>query len=373
MPVAIPQDQTLPSRSCGTGKDPSGRKPMTMTSRTRNGQAGGSRLRCLPGSRRRASVVYLKSLAAATVLSVPHLVLPATPADAACETSGRIDQRGAELLTAGAFALQVTLGGLRIDPCRSRESGELAGSADIPGGRWGEWSADRFAQSADDDSAWTGLRALTGRGLVLVSSFLSTAGGSAAPGVRSSALDWGPAASMRIAVEHGSRGDGLVDPFGAECERSRLLAPVVPSYGVGEGGSSVRHRYGLGDSPRGAPPSVRVTLTERFPVRGALGYPSDRPAPTECNRDESGGPLPQPRRTATVVSPPMPDLNGGAGTRSEPGAALGFGPHRPRDLGMASLAHLHAYPGNRIDWSGHGHGRVALSGLCFESEGRGPC
>lgn len=379
MPVAISQDQILPSRACGAGEGSCGRKP--TTSSARNGRACGSRPRCLLGSRRRTSAAYLKSLAAATVLSVPHLILTATLADAACETSERIDRRGAELLTARALALPVASGGLRIDPCRSRGAGALAAGADISGGRWGEWSSGRFAQPAGDASAWTGStgsRELTGRGLVLVSSFLSAAGGSATPGVRSLALDWGPAASMRIAIEHESRGDGLVGPFGAECKRRRLLAPVVPSYGIGkggigEGGSSAGYRYELGDSLRGARPSVREALTERFPVRGVLGYPSVRPTPTECNRDGSGGPL-RPGRAAAGVSPPMPDLNGGAGTRVEPGAALGIGPPRPRDLGKASLAHLHAYPGNRIDWSGLGHGRVALSGLCFESEGRrGPC
>ena len=373
MPVAISQDQTLPSRACGAGEGSCGRKP--TTSPTCNGRACGSRPRCLPGSRRRASAAYLKSLAAATVLSVPHLILPATPAGAACETSERIDYRRAELPTARALALPVTSGGLRIDPCPSRGAGALAARADIPGGRWGEWSSGRFAQPAGDGSAWTGSRELTGRSLVLVSSFLSTARGPATPGVRSLALDWGSAASMRVAVEHGGRGDRLVGPFGAECGRSRPLAPVVPSYGIGEGGigeggSSAGYRYALGDSLRGAPPSLRVALTERLPVQGALGYPSDRLAPAECNGDGSGGPL-RPRRTATGVSPPMPDPNGGAGTRGEPGAALGFGPHRPRDPGEASLAHLHAYLGNRIDWNGHG--RVALSGLCFESEGRGPC
>ena len=368
MPVAIPQDQTLPEPLVRRREGSCGRKP--VTSPARNGQAGGSRLRCLPGSRRWTSVAHLKSLAAATVLSVPYLILPATPADAACGTSERIDHRGAKLLTARALALPVTLGGLRFDPCPSREPGALAGRADIPGGRWGGWSSDRFAQPAGDGGAWTGSRELTGRGLVLVSSFLSTAGDSASPGVRSLALDWGPAASMRRALEPGSRGDGLLDPFGAGCEGSHLPAPVVPSYGVGEGGSSAGYRHELGDSSSGAPPSVRVALTERFPVRGALGYPSHLSTPTECNGDGSGGPL-RPRRTATGGSPPIPDPTGGAGMRVEPGAGLGFGPHRPRDLGKASLAHLHAYPGNRIDWNGHG--RVALSGLCFESEGRGPC
>ena len=248
-------------------------------------------MRCLPGFRGRTPGARLKALVAATVLSVPHLILTATPGAAACETSGRIDNRGANLLPAGAFASQVTLVGLRIDPWRSLEAEELAGSAGLDGGRWGEWSSDRFAPTPDDSSAWAGAREMTGRGLVLVSSFLSTAGDSAAPGVRSLALDWGPAAPMRFAVEPGRRGGEPVGPFAADCERSLLLAPPEPSSGAGGGGSS--------------------------------------------------------------------------------GAALGFRPDGPRDLGKASFSHRRAYPGNRVDWNGHG--RVALSGPCFESEGRGGC
>jgi len=216
------------------------------------------------------------------------------------------------------------LDGLRIDPWRSREAGELAGSADLPGGRWQEWSSGRFAQPAGGGSAWTGSREMTGRGLALLNSFLSMAGDSAAPGGHPLELDWRPAAPMRFLVEPGSHGDALVGPFGADCERSLLLEPVGPSYGVGDGGFSAGYRYEPGDSPSGAPPSVRVSLTERLPVRGVLGYPGDELTRTERNGDGSGGPL-RTWRTATGVSPSRPDLNGGAGTRVEPGAALAFG------------------------------------------------
>ena len=373
MPVTIPRDQSFARASRGDGKDRWGRKPMTSLARGR--RAGGSRTRCLPGSRRRTSITPLKSLVVATVLSVPPLVLPVTPADAACETNERLDHWGANHLTAGPCATQVALGGLHIDPWRSREAGELAGIAGLAGGRWGERSSDRFAQPAGDDSAWTRSRGTTGRGLVLVSSFRSTAGDSAALGGRWWALDWRPAAPMRIAVDavdRGSRGDALVGPFGAECERSPLPAPAPPSYGIGGGGSSAGFRYELGDSLSGVHPPARVALTERLPAWGVLGYPTDVPAPTECDGDGDGseGPL-RPWRMATGMSPLTPDLNGGAGTRTEPGAALAFGPGRPRDLGEASLALLHADPDNRIEWNGHR--RVALSGLCFESEGRGRC
>ena len=252
-------------------------------------------MRCLPGSLGRTLVARLKALAAAAVLSVPPLILPAAPAAAGCETKERLDHRGAILLPAGAFASLVTSDGPRIDPWRSREAGERAGSADLPGGRWGAWSSDRFAQPAGVGNAWTGSRETIGRGLVLVGSFRSTAGDSAASGVRALTLDWGPAAPIRFEVEGDSRGDALIDPLGADCERGRLLAPAEPSLGVDD-----------------------------------------------------------------AVSP---------------GAALGLSPHRPRVLDRASLADRHTYSGNRagdrIDWNGHG--RVALSGLCFEGEGRGPC
>ena len=334
-------------------------------------------MRCLPGSRVRNSVAHVKSsvrsLVAATVLSVPHLILPAAPADAACETSGRIDHRGAtDLLTAGVFASQVTSGGLRIDPWRSRDAGKLAGSADLQGGRWGKWSSVHFAQLADDGgSDWTGSREMTGRGLVLVRSFPSLAGDPAAPGGRWLALDWGPAAPVRFAVEPGRRGNPLVDPLGADCERSLVPAPRRPSYGASDGGLSAGYRsYEAGDSPSGTHPSAGVALAERFPVRGGLGYPGRELTPAGRNRDESGGP-PRPWRTADGVSPSRPDPNGRAGARVEPGAGLGVGTQRSRDLDEASLAHRRAYPGNRIDWNGGGH--VALSGLCFESERRGRC
>ena len=247
-------------------------------------------MRRLPDSHGRKSVARLKVLAAATVLSVlPHVILPVTPGAAACQTNGRIGRLVADLVPAGAFASQVTLVGLRDDPWRSLDAEELAGSADLPGGRWGKWSPDRVAHPADDGSAWTGAREMTGRGLVLVSSFLSMAGDPMTPGGRWS--DWEPAAPMQFAVEHGRRGDEPIGPFGADCERSLLLAPPRPSHGVGDGGSS--------------------------------------------------------------------------------GAALGFRPDGPRELDKASFAHRRAYPGNRIDWNGHGP--VALSAPCFESEGRGGC
>ena len=328
--------------------------------------------------------MHLKSLVAATVLSVPHLILPATPAGAACETNESLGHRGAALLTAGACASHVTLEGLHIDPWRSREAGKLARIAEVPGSRWDDGYSDHIGRFADGGGAWSGSREMTGHDLLFVSSSLFVVTDSAAPGGHWLALDWQPAAPMRIAIEHDRRGDGLVDPFGADCERNPLPAPAPPPYRVGDRDGdgdgdgdgvnvvSAGYRYELGDSLTGAHPPARVALTEWLPPRGrgALGYPTGEPTPRECDGDGSGGPS-WPWRTANGMSPSTPDRNGEGGTRAEPGAALAFGPHRPRELGEASLAQLHAYAHSRIEWNGHR--RVALSGLCFESEGRGRC
>lgn len=66
------------------------------TSPTRNGRACGSRMRCLPDSRGWTWAAHLKSLVAAAVLAVSHLVLPTASADAACETSKRMDLQETE-------------------------------------------------------------------------------------------------------------------------------------------------------------------------------------------------------------------------------------------------------------------------------------
>lgn len=268
----------------------------------------------------------------------------------------------------GARISHVTWGGPRIEPWRSLEVGELAGSSDLHGGRWGDWSSDDFAQPPDDGSAWTGPQEMTNHGLVLVGSFLSTAGESAAPGDRW--LDWEPAALKQFAFEHKSTGDEPAGRLGADCERSRLLARVAPSYGVGEVGLSADHRFELGDSLSGVYPSVGLVPAERFSVGGVLGYPIDELTQTTCNGDGGESPL-RPRRTAIGMPLSTPLLSGRAGTRIEVRAALRFSTYRPRDLGKASFPRRHAYPSNPIEWNGHS--RVALSVPCFEGEGRGPC
>lgn len=157
-----------------------------MASPQPNRRAGGSRRRCLPGSLGRTLLAGHKPLAAAaaTAVSVPHLILPAMPAAVACETKERLDHLGTVLLPAGAVASLVTSGGPCIDPCRSREEGERAGRAGLPGEQCADQSSDRFAQPSDVGSAWTDSRKMTGCGLLLVSAFLSTASDSAAPGDR---------------------------------------------------------------------------------------------------------------------------------------------------------------------------------------------
>ena len=112
-------------------KRPHGLHRPPTTSPARDAHARGSRTRCLRGSRERMRVAHLVSLAAAVVLAVPGLVLPAVPAGAADEKSARTDhvkaERPGEDLTAGVRDAHGTLSGLRIGPWRGSEEGELAG------------------------------------------------------------------------------------------------------------------------------------------------------------------------------------------------------------------------------------------------------
>lgn len=342
------------------------------TSPSRKGRACGRCMRCLPGARVRTWSPRLETSVAVAVLAVLQLILPATPADAACETSKGFTHReaafpctswnqGHELSTSGGHSqtvylahdrvvatvalevamdrtshlvdrnrrggatvpvlydrqeegeetlppstprrarnanppatgtildgnrsptvwlgsferkvarmseypavgvrdLPVTLGGLRIGPRQSLEEGESAGIADIDRWRLGDWTWDRSAHVADDSSTRTGSSEMTGRDPLSGSSFLFAADQSADPGRRW--LGRGQEAPMRFAGAHGSRGDGLIGLFGAECDRRRLLAGVARSSGVGEVGLSTVDRHGLGDSLSGVYPYVREAPTE---------------------------------------------------------------------------------------------------------------
>ena len=101
-------------------------------------------------------------------------------------------------------------------------------------------------------------------GLLLGSWFLFTAVGPAVPNGHWS--DRGYTAPTRLTRPPGRSGEGLVCPFGADCERARLLAGVAPSYRIGEGGLSAAGRYGLDVSLSDVHPYMRVTLTRRLSV-----------------------------------------------------------------------------------------------------------
>jgi len=242
-------------------------------------------------------------LVAASVLALPHLILPAAPAGAAEETRAlsnphgtriaspsvtgtildrdgslalwlasfgrtatlRSGDRSGEHLRAGVRDSQVILGGLRIGLWRSREEGELAGVANIDGGRWRGWTGDSFAHVTDDGRARTGSQGMSRPNLLLGSWFLFTAVGPVAPNDHWS--DRGHAAPTRLTAAHG-RGSskGLACPFGAGCEHARLLAGAAPSYRIGESGFSAAGRYGLDVSLNDVHPYLRVTLTRRLSV-----------------------------------------------------------------------------------------------------------
>lgn len=248
-----------------------------MTSPTRDGRARASRTRYLPGSGGRRWASPLNSLVAVAALALPHLVLPAAPAGAAGETSEGIDHWEAEFLSASwkkgeglsasrfhTRGSQVTFGGLRIGLWRSHEEGGPAGTANIDVERWRDWTGDHFAHGADDGSIRTSSQGMNRSDLLLGSWFRFTAGDSAALG------DHGPGrghvALMRLTGAHGRSAEGLVCPFGIDCERARLPAGAAPSYRIGEGGFSAAGRYGLDVSLSEVHPYVRVTLTRRLSV-----------------------------------------------------------------------------------------------------------
>ena len=276
----------------------------SMTSATRDDRVRGSRTRCIPGSDGRRWSSPLSSLVAAAVFVLPHLVLPAAPADAAGvdETRTLSNPRGTHIadstvtgtilnrdgspavwraslgrraasrsgdhlgghLRAGIRDPKPISGGLHIGLWRSREEGELAGVANIDGGQWRDWTGDDFAHVADDGSARAGSQGMSRPDLLLASWFLFTAGDSAAPSGHGSGGRH--AAPTRLTGAHGRSGKGRVCPFGVDCERARLLADAAPSYRMGEGSFSAAGLYGLGVSLSDVHPHVRVKLTGRLSV-----------------------------------------------------------------------------------------------------------
>lgn len=275
----------------------------SVMSPARDDGARGSRPRCLSGSHGRRWSSPLNSLVAAAVLALPTLVLLAAPVGAAEETralsnphgtritnptvtgtildrdgsltlwrasfgrtaTSRSGDRSGEHPRAGVRDSQVILGGLRIGLWRSREEGELAGVANIDGGRWGDWTGDDFAPVTDDGSARTGSQGMSHPDLLLGSWFLFTAGDPAAPNGHWSGR--GHAAPTRLTGAHGrSSSKRLVCPFGVDCERGRLLAGAAPSYRIGKSSFSAAGRYGLDVSLSDVHPYVRVKLTRRLSV-----------------------------------------------------------------------------------------------------------
>ena len=205
-------------------------------------------------------VAHLVSWAAAVVLAVPALVLPAVPAGAADEKSARIyhakAERPGEDLTAAVRDAHGTLSGPRIGPWRGSDEGELAGVSDRDRERWWNLTWDSSSHVADDALARAGSQEVASGGLLHGSSFRFTAGYAAA---RNSSLDWEPSAPMRFASAHDANGDGLMGLFGADC--GRPLAGVELSGGVGEGGLSAGDCHELGDWLSGVHPHTQATLT----------------------------------------------------------------------------------------------------------------
>lgn len=179
-----------------------------------------SRTRCIAGSRAHTGVGYFGSLAPAALLATSLLILLAAPVDAAGGSGAGIDQgeakRAGEHLTARVGDRLVSSYGLRGGPSRSREAGQLEGTADADRSRWRDWTWSSFVRIGDDGCAGIGSRATAGHEFRLAIAIPIAALDSTDPdGDRSR---WKHAAPMRFAGARGASGDGFIDLFGADCD-----------------------------------------------------------------------------------------------------------------------------------------------------------
>ena len=195
--------------------------------------------------------------------------------------SGLVDRLGTHL-TVASREPHATLGGQRIG---QRPWGP-AGSADN-GARSRKGIAASLDSFREEDAARSGTRTMNGLDLLSGTSFLFAAGDAAGPGGRWSG--WGQAATLRFDSVEGPGGDGLIGLFGVDYERGSLLAGVALSRGAGAGGWTEGEPYGMDAALTGVHPYLRLALTDRFSVWGAVGYGTGEMTVTDGGGD---GPSP---------------------------------------------------------------------------------
>ncbi len=129
----------------------------------------------------------------------------------------------------------------------------------------------------NDPAAVSGARRVTGRELLLGTSFRAVLG----QGAGSQWTSWGQGASVSrfsAAVPGlGLSGEAATGSMGMDYERGRLLMGFAMTHSVGEGtASDAGWRYALGSTATMAMPYARLALTDRVSVWGLAGTGSGR-------------------------------------------------------------------------------------------------
>ena len=171
-----------------------------------------------------------------------------------------------------------------------------------------------LANPWNDSAAAAGARRVTGRELLLGSSFRAVLG----QGAGSQWTSWGQGASVSrfsAAVPGlGLTGEAATGSMGMDYERGRLLMGFAMTHSVGEGtASDAGWRYALGSTATMAMPYARLALSDRISVWGLAGTGSGT-----LSLDLDGA-VPQSYRTDLSMTLAATGVRGDLVTPAEPG------------------------------------------------------
>ena len=172
----------------------------------------------------------------------------------------------------------------------------------------------RLSNGWNDPATTTGARRVTGRELLLGTSFRAVLG----QGAGSQWTSWGQGASVSrfsAAVPGlGLTGESATGSMGMDYERGRLLMGFAMTHSVGEGtASDAGWRYALGSTATMAMPYARLALSDRVSVWGLAGTGSGR-----MTLDLDGA-VPQSYRTDLAMTLAATGVRGDLLTPAEPG------------------------------------------------------
>ena len=166
----------------------------------------------------------------------------------------------------------------------------------------------------NDPAAVSGPRRVTGRELLLGTSFRAVLG----QGAGSQWTSWGQGASVSrfsgAGAGLGLSGEAATGSMGMDYERGRLLMGLAMTHSVGEGtAEDAGWRYALGSTATMAMPYARLALSDRVSVWGLAGTGSGR-----LSLDLDGS-VPQSYRTDLSMTLAATGVRGDLVTPAEPG------------------------------------------------------